>query len=1227
MNNKMSNFKKKWILCPWPIRVYERTDFMKRIFGHTKKPSAYWEENRRGGYDWEDEDFSYEEMGDGDYEDSVDEEPEQAPAEYSVESAGESEEAGSEEYPEESGYDDGEYQENVESNDGIEYPEEPEESAEEYAEETGYDEDGEYEEESEYGSGEYLEDKDSDDGIEYLEEPEESAGEYAEETGYDEDGEYEEEYESGEYLEDKDSDDGIEYLEEPEEIVGEYAEETGYDEDGEYEEESEYESGEYLEDKDSDDGIEYLEEPEESAGEYAEETGYDEDGEYEEEIGYGDDVEALDGTGYEEEYEGRNSSDIQYIEDETENTEEEEIYRELERRKEREKERNRRKRASVIDGAIAFSGVAVVLLAVVVGIFLFRSGSQGNKEPDFLSVGNQIQGIELIGGKGIAAVANAEMQKIADANNADINADDLDSDYDESDLTTTVAVVMTLTSVKNDLKIKFCNRESSKLIGNVRFVAEVTKPDGTVEDWTDSDLDGIIYEKNITAGKYSIALKTLEEEKYSNLVLPATAQTVTVKSNIEYKKVDVTGEGKKESEINANEEDTKKNETSEESSLTDTVAWVPSTSTGNTYVEVLKSAIPDPLTQPIQVAKAFRRVTNEVNPSPSTDPNTESTPDPNTTTSPDPGTDPSTESSQSPSTESSQSPSTESSTEPTTEPSTEPTTEPSTEPTTEPSTEPTTEPSTTPTTEPSTEPTTEPSTTPSTEPSVSPEVKLTLSLDAEQKNLQVMKAGDGSVTAEKASVKAVVQTEGAQAENIAISCSTANGNVATAVASETQNGEAVINITAVGVGETKITVTASYQPETGAEVKASKDISVKVTEKPALTMSLDKTELLAYSEDKPLEVTVTVSNSMLKAEDLGNNVNLTAQTSDSAVAVVTKKEFAMGANGSFTVKLTLTPQVLTEKKSCTLNVSYQEGGETVSAKCAVTIKPHPKNDRTTKLLDNGGRTLYVMENNAYREAVYADYYSDVKFFVQSGVKYTGWQTLDGKVYYYTAEGQYVTGEQVIQGAKYNFGPDGVLMSGNGVLGIDVSKWNGTIDWKAVKNSGVTFVIIRCGYRGSSQGMLVEDPKFTANIKGATDAGLKVGVYFFTQAVDEVEAVYEASYVLEKVKNYKLSYPIFLDVEASGGRGDKISKETRTQVCKAFCQTIQNAGYTAGVYANKNWFTEKINASELGAYRIWLAQYASTPTYTGRYDMWQYKSTGSINGISGDVDMNLSYMGY
>ena len=116
-------------------------------------------------------------------------------------------------------------------------------------------------------------------------------------------------------------------------------------------------------------------------------------------------------------------------------------------------------------------------------------------------------------------------------------------------------------------------------------------------------------------------------------------------------------------------------------------------------------------------------------------------------------------------------------------------------------------------------------------------------------------------------------------------------------------------------------------------------------------------------------------------------------------------------------------------------------------------------------------------------------------------------------------------------------------------------------------------------------------------------------------------------VIDRISGYRISYPVFLDVESSGGRGDKIDAATRTAVCKAFCSTIQNAGYTAGIYANKTWLNNKMDAGALGSYKIWLAQYAATPSYTGRYDLWQYKSTGKVSGINGNVDLNLSYLGY
>lgn len=200
-------------------------------------------------------------------------------------------------------------------------------------------------------------------------------------------------------------------------------------------------------------------------------------------------------------------------------------------------------------------------------------------------------------------------------------------------------------------------------------------------------------------------------------------------------------------------------------------------------------------------------------------------------------------------------------------------------------------------------------------------------------------------------------------------------------------------------------------------------------------------------------------------------------------------------------------------------------------------------------------------------------------------------------------------------------------NGSAKLGIDVSKWNEEIDWESVKDAGIEFAIIRCGYRGASSGALVIDPRYEENIRGAISAGIPVGVYFFTQALDEVEAVEEASMVIRLIEDYDVDYPVFLDSESAGGRGraDDLDTEERTRVHRAFLQTIEAAGYETGVYASRNWLNERLDMTGLSDYRVWLAEYAEVPTYDQYYHMWQYTSKGTVEGISTNVDLNLCYM--
>ena len=138
----------------------------------------------------------------------------------------------------------------------------------------------------------------------------------------------------------------------------------------------------------------------------------------------------------------------------------------------------------------------------------------------------------------------------------------------------------------------------------------------------------------------------------------------------------------------------------------------------------------------------------------------------------------------------------------------------------------------------------------------------------------------------------------------------------------------------------------------------------------------------------------------------------------------------------------------------------------------------------------------------------------------------------------------------------------------------------------VKGDGIEFAIIRCGYRGASSGALVLDPMYKRNIEGAIEAGIPVGVYFFTQALDEVEAVEEASMVISLIEDYDVDYPVFLDSESAGGRGraDALDAEERTKIHKAFLETIASAGYETGIYASRNWLNDELDMTEVSEYR-------------------------------------------
>lgn len=201
---------------------------------------------------------------------------------------------------------------------------------------------------------------------------------------------------------------------------------------------------------------------------------------------------------------------------------------------------------------------------------------------------------------------------------------------------------------------------------------------------------------------------------------------------------------------------------------------------------------------------------------------------------------------------------------------------------------------------------------------------------------------------------------------------------------------------------------------------------------------------------------------------------------------------------------------------------------------------------------------------------------------------------------------------------------------NGVssrIGIDVSEFQGEeIDWKQVRSSGIEFVIVRLGYRAYGEtGELVLDDMFDQNVQGALDAGLDVGVYFFSQAITPGEAVEEAEFVLKHIRGYEIDGPVVYDTEEIKGdtaRTDNNTRQEFTNYCKIFCDTIEQAGYDPMIYANMKWMAFTLDMSELERYDFWYADYHDVPQCPYDFEIWQYSETGAVPGINANVDLNI-----
>ena len=194
-------------------------------------------------------------------------------------------------------------------------------------------------------------------------------------------------------------------------------------------------------------------------------------------------------------------------------------------------------------------------------------------------------------------------------------------------------------------------------------------------------------------------------------------------------------------------------------------------------------------------------------------------------------------------------------------------------------------------------------------------------------------------------------------------------------------------------------------------------------------------------------------------------------------------------------------------------------------------------------------------------------------------------------------------------------------------GIDVSKYQGKVDWTKVASDDVDYAFIRLGNRGYTEGVILDDETFETNIKGARKNDIDVGVYFFTQAISVEEAEEEAQYVLDMIEPYKVDYPVVIDVEAvtnANARTRELTKEERTEYCIAFCEKIKNAGYEPMIYGNLKTFTLMLDIEQLEDYEKWYAHYDEEPYFPYEFKVWQYTDKGKVDGIDVDVDINISF---
>ena len=279
-----------------------------------------------------------------------------------------------------------------------------------------------------------------------------------------------------------------------------------------------------------------------------------------------------------------------------------------------------------------------------------------------------------------------------------------------------------------------------------------------------------------------------------------------------------------------------------------------------------------------------------------------------------------------------------------------------------------------------------------------------------------------------------------------------------------------------------------------------------------------------------------------------------------------------------------------------------------------------------RFINQAGSDYYVGDDCSIVKGKQTIDGTEYYFDDETGALYAeGWYYVGDKLCYFKDK-NYVMGPNLIDGRQYYFDKSGALKSRTG---IDVSSFQGEIDWQKVKNDGIEFAFIRVGGRYSSRGTIYDDKYALDNLRGAQEAGLDIGVYFFSQAITIEEALEEAEKTLEVIQGFELTMPVVFDTEHfenDARHYTEITREERTEIVIAFCERIREAGYTPMYYAGKYWCRDHLNVEDLDdKYEHWIAQYYKECTYDGPYRCWQYSDSGKVAGINGDVDMNIWYL--